>query len=220
MKYVASLSGGIDSAVALYSAIEKGLEVVGAVFVRYGQPTVDKEHRCVIELLPKPVPLHVISCTLHPVELLNAPAENDPIPTSYVPHRNLILTAMTANMAAQIGATGIVVGWHKQDAAYPDCTMEFLRAMESVLNVGAVNGRLVWDVYAPLMSRTKAEIIRSGVALGVPLHSTWSCYRSNTVPCGVCAGCLEREQGFREAEVSDFNSRERTLRRKVGTMRD
>ena len=59
------------------------------------------------------------------------------------------------------------------------------------------------DVRTPLIDLTKAEIVRLGVDLGVPLELTWSCYLGGAHPCGRCDACRLRAKGFAEAGVAD-----------------
>ena len=56
-----------------------------------------------------------------------------------------------------------------------------------------------------MIGKTKAEIIRWGVDLGVDYGATWSCYdpTPGERPCGRCDSCLLRKKGFREAGVQD-----------------
>ena len=60
-------------------------------------------------------------------------------------------------------------------------------------------------VHAPLLSLTKAEIIRWGTELGVPYHLTVSCYQASEagLACGRCDSCRLRREGFIAAGVED-----------------
>jgi 7-cyano-7-deazaguanine synthase len=91
-------------------------------------------------------------------------------------------------------------------SGYPDCSPEFIRAVEAAVRIGTkagVEGRGI-EVRAPLLKMTKADIIRLGVTLHVPFQLTHSCYDPiGSLACGQCDSCLIRKQGFLEAGVVD-----------------
>ena len=60
-------------------------------------------------------------------------------------------------------------------------------------------------VHAPLIQMTKAQIIRTGLDLGVNFAQTVSCYRSDAEgrACGSCDSCRIRADGFTSAGVVD-----------------
>jgi len=128
------------------------------------------------------------------------------IPTTYVPGRNIIFLSFALSFAESIGAQAIFIGAHAQDyPGYPDCRPEFLRAFGKVISSGtkaALEKRKI-EIKAPLINKTKAEIIKLGSGLNVPFGLTWSCYRGGRVPCGACDSCYYRQKGFKEAGVSD-----------------
>jgi len=97
----------------------------------------------------------------------------------------------------------IYFGAHAEDAqnwAYPDCTPEFIGAMQNAIYVGTYNTiRLV----APFTYMTKGDIVIAGDALGVPYELTWSCYKGEAVHCGTCPTCRARNEAFEEANVED-----------------
>lgn len=92
-------------------------------------------------------------------------------------------------------------------SGYPDCRPDFLQAFEEVARLGTRAGRSGQriEIRAPLLKMTKAEIIRTGVSLGVPFHLTHSCYdpAPDGTACGRCDSCLIRREGFRAAGVPD-----------------
>jgi 7-cyano-7-deazaguanine synthase len=129
------------------------------------------------------------------------------IPSTYVPARNLIFLSLAAAHAETVGALVIYFGANVVDySGYPDCRPEFIRAFEAVVQAGTkagVEGRRL-EVRAPLLTMTKAEIIRLGRTLNVPFHSTHSCYDPvGHLACGQCDSCMIRKQGFAEAGVED-----------------
>ncbi len=60
-------------------------------------------------------------------------------------------------------------------------------------------------VHTPLISMTKADIIRRGIALGLDYGLTHSCYNPDPDgrPCGRCDSCALRARGFAEAGLPD-----------------
>jgi 7-cyano-7-deazaguanine synthase len=130
------------------------------------------------------------------------------IPSTYVPARNTIFLALALAHAEALGAEIIYFGANVVDySGYPDCRPEYLRAFEEVARLGTragVTGH-AFRVQAPLLSMTKAEIIRLGARLGVPFELTHSCYdpHPDGRACGRCDSCRIRREGFRVAGVID-----------------
>jgi 7-cyano-7-deazaguanine synthase len=129
------------------------------------------------------------------------------IPVTYVPGRNLVLLSLAAAHAEAEGASLIYFGANVLDySGYPDCRPEFIRAFEAAVNAGtkaAAEGAML-RVHAPLLEMTKADIIRTGIRLGAPLHLTHSCYDPvGDLACGRCDSCLIRREGFLRAGVED-----------------
>jgi len=130
------------------------------------------------------------------------------IPSTYVPARNTIFLSLALAWAEVVGATDIVIGVNALDySGYPDCRPEFVRAFEQLATVATRAGveGARFRVQTPLISLTKADIIRRGVELGLDYGLTHSCYdpASDGRPCGRCDSCVLRAKGFAEAGVSD-----------------
>jgi 7-cyano-7-deazaguanine synthase len=130
------------------------------------------------------------------------------IPITYVPARNTIFLSFAIAYAETVGANDIFIGVNALDySGYPDCRPEFIRAFEAVANLGTrvgVEGAQM-TVHTPLIQMTKAEIIRTGLSLGVDYGMTSSCYDPDDKgrPCGRCDSCLLRLKGFHEAGAAD-----------------
>lgn len=90
-------------------------------------------------------------------------------------------------------------------SGYPDCRPEFYRSVSERLGLGKIGVQygLQFRIETPLISKTKAEIVRLGVENGAPLEHTWSCYDGGARPCGRCDSCILRAMGFRDAGVDD-----------------
>ena len=218
---MALLSGGLDSAVAAAEARAAGFEL-HALTVRYGQ-----RHAAEIDAA-RAVAKH-LGCASHrevAVDLGSfggsaltdaaAPIPRDRdedartsgIPATYVPARNTVLLALALSLAEARGARDLFLGVNAVDySGYPDCRPAFLEAFErlaAVATKAGVEGGS-FRVHAPLLTLSKADIVRRGLALGVDLGLTLSCYDPGAGgrPCGRCDSCRIRAKGFRDAGVPD-----------------
>jgi 7-cyano-7-deazaguanine synthase len=131
------------------------------------------------------------------------------IPVTYVPARNTVFLAVALGYAEVLGTGDIFVGVNALDySGYPDCRPEFISAFERLAQVATadgVSGRVRYEIHAPLMRMTKADIIRRGTELGVDYSITHSCYdpSADGLACGRCDSCLLRKKGFSEAGIPD-----------------
>ena len=217
---VVLLSGGIDSTTTLAIALSEGYAAYALSF-EYGQRhhIETKAARCVADSLGATehriakIDLRVFggSALTDHVDVPKKRAETEiarGIPVTYVPARNTILLAYSLAWAEVISARNIFLGVNAIDySGYPDCRPEFIKAFETVANLGTkagIEGRC-FQIHTPLIKFSKAEIIRKAVALGVDLSLTHSCYdpTSEGLACGECDSCLLRLKGFREAGIKD-----------------
>ena len=131
------------------------------------------------------------------------------IPVTYVPARNTIFLSFALGWAEVLGAFDIYIGVNALDySGYPDCRPEYIAAFETMANLAAragVEGSGRFRIHTPLISMTKAGIIKAGVALGVDYSLTHSCYDPNPdgLSCGRCDSCRLRLKGFAEAGLTD-----------------
>lgn len=216
VKAVIQLSGGLDSSVTLALALKQGRECF-AIGFDYGQRhRVELEHAQKIashynvsfRVIHIDSTLFKISSLVSDIPVPKNRSEkeigNGKIPNTYVPARNTLFLAYAMGMAELLNAQEIHAGPNALDAApYPDCRPAFIHAFQGVLNVGtkqAVEGAPP-KLITPLIYWDKAEIIRQGMALNVPLHLTFSCYDPlpTKEPCGVCDACTLRADGFARA---------------------
>jgi 7-cyano-7-deazaguanine synthase len=132
-----------------------------------------------------------------------------PIPATYVPARNTLFLAFALAFAETRGATEIVIGANALDySGYPDCRPAFLKAFERVAALGTKAGveGLCFSIRAPLLSLSKADIVRLAVVLGLDTDLTTSCYDPGRKgrACGKCDACLLRAKGFAEAALKPY----------------
>jgi len=131
------------------------------------------------------------------------------IPITYVPARNTIFLCIALGYAEVIGAFDIFLGVNAVDySGYPDCRPAFVKAFETLANLAtaaAATGRGTFRIHAPLIEMSKAEIVRTGLALGVDYSLTHSCYDPSPegLACGRCDACRLRLAGFAAAGAED-----------------
>lgn len=216
-KAVVLLSGGLDSATALYLAKSEGFKVTALSF-DYGQ-----RHNVELNLAKKlaikaGVENHKIidlklsswggsSLTDTSLELEKGDINRTDIPVTYVPARNMVFLSVAASLAESIESQDIFIGVSEVDySGYVDCRQDFIDAMEQAINKGTVMGaekNLPIKIHAPFINMTKAEEIKLGLGLGVDYSLTWSCYKGGDRPCGKCDSCLLRAKAFQEAGCTD-----------------
>ena len=226
---VVLLSGGLDSYTAAAIARRDGFSL-SALSINYGQRHareldasravaaalgVERHLELVLDLspiggssltsttiaVPKDQPISVFA---------KAAADKDPIviPNTYVPARNTIFLSLALGWAEVLGAAAIVIGVNALDySGYPDCRPEFIHAFEQLARLATragVEGRPL-TIHTPLISMSKADIIRLGVSLGLDYGLTHSCYDPGPAgrPCRRCDSCRLREAGFAEARAID-----------------
>ena len=218
---VVLLSGGLDSATVLAQARSAGW-VCHALSVHYGQ-----RHSAELAAAARVAQaLDAVEHRVMGVDLagIGGSALTDPdiavpesaasgipspgIPSTYVPARNTLLLALALGWAEVLEAEAVFVGVNAVDySGYPDCRPAFVAAFNEVARLGTragIEGRPV-TVLAPLVTMTKAQIIQSGIALGVDYAMTVSCYQADAVgaACGRCESCRLRREGFAAAGVPD-----------------
>ena len=139
----------------------------------------------------------------------SAAAMGEGIPVTYVPARNTIFLSFALAWAEVLESSDIFIGVNALDySGYPDCRPEYIQAYQRMANLATksgVEGRTHLEIHTPLLTLTKAEIVRLGSELGVPFGLTHSCYDPSPegVPCGQCDACLLRRKGFEEAGIED-----------------
>ena len=217
---VVLVSGGMDSAVVVAIAREAGFDV-HALSVRYGQRhTSELDASARVAATLGAVAHKTVTVDLRSIggSSLTAdiavPTDDDGhvmgvgIPSTYVPARNTIMLSVALGWAEVLGSTDLFCGVNAVDySGYPDCRPEFIAGFEALANLATkagVEGQR-FQVHAPLMRMSKAEIVREGLRLGVDFGQTVSCYQADADgrACRHCDACRLRKQGFDEAGVAD-----------------
>ncbi len=220
-KAVVLLSGGLDSATALAIAGQEGFACHALSFA-YGQrhefelASAAKvaakagvaEHRVVtLDLSAEGGFGH--SALTDNIAVPHDRDEDGSIPVTYVPARNTIFLSVALGYAEVIGAFDIFIGVNAVDySGYPDCRPEFIKAFQAMANLATAateDGINRFTIHAPLIDMTKAQIIRTGLGLGVDYSLTHSCYDPSPlgIACGRCDACRLRLAGFAQADAAD-----------------
>lgn len=220
-KAVVLASGGIDSSTVLALAKKEGFEVYALTF-DYGQ-----RHRH--ELAAAQRVIEAIGVKQHVIAKIDlrvfggsaltadlevpkgrlAAASRAEIPITYVPARNTIFLSFALGWCEVLQAHDIFIGANAVDySGYPDCRREFLEQFERLARVAtkaSVEGSIHYRIHAPLLSMSKADIIRTGFEAGVDFALTHSCYDPSPegLACGACDSCELRRRGFLEADIPD-----------------
>ncbi len=210
------LSGGLDSATVLAIARAEGYDCYAASF-HYGQ-----RHSAELGAARRiAAAMGVVEHRLMSVDwggiggsaltdasiaVPEAPSEG--IPITYVPARNTLFLSLALGWAEVVGAQDLFIGVNAVDySGYPDCRPEFIAAFEALANLATKAGveGARFQVHAPLISLSKADIIRRGRELGVDYEATVSCYQADSDgrACGRCDSCRLRREGFVAAGVED-----------------
>lgn len=215
------LSGGLDSATCLAIAREQGFELHTISF-RYGQRHEYELDRAIALATHFQVASHRIvdinlsqfgGSALTDDSIVVPKADSvdeigDAIPVTYVPARNTVFLSLALALAETIDAVDLFIGVNALDySGYPDCRPEYIAAFETMANLAtksATSGRKL-SIHTPLIDLTKAQIIKTGLDLGVDYSMTLSCYDPGPVgtACGHCDACLLRQKGFAENDLQD-----------------
>lgn len=218
---VVLLSGGIDSTTALAIARREGYEA-HCLSIDYGQTNrqelaaaarvataLGAARHLVVRLELDAVAASALTgCGAVP-KREDVGDRGSEVPPTYVPARNMAFLSVAVSWAESLGAEAVFVGVNAVDhAGYPDCTPAFVDAFQQVVaegtKSGARDGRPI-RIRAPLINMAKAEIIQTGLKLGVDYGLTMSCYdpRPDDTPCGRCDSCLIRARAFRVLGLKD-----------------
>jgi len=216
---VVLLSGGLDSYTAAAVAKRDGFRLF-ALSINYGQRHAQELEAARAVAASLGVERHLelaldlsriggSALTSTSIEVpKDQPIDPAVIPTTYVPARNTIFLSLALGWAEVLGASDIFIGVNAVDySGYPDCRPEFIRAFEQLARLATragVEGRPL-AIHTPLITLSKAAIVRLGLSLGLDYGLTHSCYdpAPNGRACGRCDSCRLRAAGFAGAGAPD-----------------
>lgn len=218
-------SGGLDSTTCVGLAVnEVGAENVSTVSIYYGQRH-ERELKAAREVAVYYNVRHYevdLSAAFQFSDCNLLAKNDDTIPdksyddqikengegrvSTFVPFRNGLLLSAAASIADSLypgEEVSIYYGAHSDDmcgSAYADCSPEFADAMDKAINIGTY-GKI--HVVGPLVNMNKAEVVKTGLEIGVPYDRTWSCYRGGAKQCGHCGTCIDRKHAFEANGIED-----------------
>lgn len=216
---VVLFSGGMDSTVVLYHAI-RNYDIITALLIDYGQRNATEiavASNTIVSLLDKEqksIGFQKIEVPLKSIGFKSALTQTDiavpkmkevigdPQNDAYVPNRNMIFLSLAVGMAESCNTDTVLYGAAKADdtSGFWDCTLGFRNRLNTILSL---NRRNQIKIEAPLIEKTKKEIIEYGVELGVDFTKTRTCYTEHLQACGECPSCSARLAGFVQAKLID-----------------
>jgi len=210
MPALALLSGGLDSTVAAALYAADGGRLARGLFVHYGQRAARPEEAAAravgaaLGIAVERVDLPALAAVTRTALVDRARALPEPslatldthaLATAeavWVPNRNGLLVNLAAALAEAAGLQHVVVGFNAEEAAsFPDNGAAFVQRCDAALAL-STRGRV--SLAAPTLHMDKTELLAAGLAVGAPLHLSWSCYGEGPVPCGRCESCRRRER--------------------------
>jgi 7-cyano-7-deazaguanine synthase len=201
-------SGGLDSVVLLAWAAQHAR--VQPIYVRSGlaweRQEIDTLRR-IVQPSNRIQPLAILDFDVrdlyppsHWALRGTPPAYDTPDQDVYLPGRNILLLSKAGIFAASRGIERLVLG-PLAGNPFPDATGAFFCAMSEALGLGLAHAL---SIEAPFAALRKADVIRLGASLGVPLDATLSCMNPRDgLHCGECSKCRERRDAFQEADMPD-----------------
>jgi 7-cyano-7-deazaguanine synthase len=216
-KAIILLSGGLDSTTALAIAQQQGFACYALSF-NYGQKQKSeldsaqniahsfkvKEHRIMNISLGDLGGSALTDDSIQVPDFKNS----DEIPVTYVPARNTIFLSFALAWAEILNAQAIFIGVNSTDySGYPDCREVYINAFTEMANLATkqgVNGQKL-KIYTPLINLNKAQIIQTGLKLGIDYAQTTTCYQADDLgkACGKCDACVYRKKGFEQSKIQD-----------------
>lgn len=215
MDSVVIVSGGMDSVTLLHYMVKQEKRDPAVMTFQYGQ-----KHSREIECAKAQVALlgikaHMIvdlratqaifgtsalvNETITIPDMQEVVGDNQP--ATYVPNRNMLFLAYAVAYAESLKANRVYYGAQAHDLyGYWDTTSEFLARLNDVYSL---NRKDAVRIEAPFVRYSKADVLRTGLDLGVDYAQTWSCYAGGEVACGQCPTCAERLKAFQEVGLSD-----------------
>jgi queuosine biosynthesis protein QueC len=202
-------SGGLDSTVLAYKLLAAGKKVM-PVFLRYGQHFADTEFNTLLDVLPPKLLSHVKVINIEDIfknsksrmiEEPNLWLDEVSADDLYLPYRNLLFLSIASSVAQTMGIGEVYSAFiNSNHAKEIDCSKEFFDKLSGMLSE---NGTV--QIEMPFRDFSKADVIKLGIDLDVPVALTYSCQANSTTPCGVCPNCVDRLAGFESFQETNIN---------------
>lgn len=206
-KALVLLSGGIDSATALYLTKQENFEIftLNMVYTQGYDSETEASKKLATAAQVKDH-LSIYLPFFKDLETRYRPEPSSTISAAYLPARNMVFYSVAVAYAETFGATEIVFGSNADDAKeLPDARPTFIRLMNKLIKIGTragVEGSSI-EIVNPLLKFSKTDVLKLALRLDVPLQLTWSCYENAKIPCGKCRGCRMRSEAFVAAGILD-----------------
>lgn len=215
-KAIVLLSGGLDSATVLAIASQKfDCHALSFDYAQRSLSEINAAQQLAAAYSASFQLIHIdkgvmagSALTDENIDVPDYDVDADSIPVTYVPARNTLFLSHALAVAEVMSSQDIFIGVNAVDySGYPDCRPEFIHAYENMANLATkagVEGSQL-TIHAPLIDKSKSEIIRMGNNLAVDYALTVSCYQANAEgeACGSCDSCQLRRKGFEEVGVLD-----------------
>jgi 7-cyano-7-deazaguanine synthase len=208
-KAIVLLSGGIDSAVALYWAHQKSYNIIALSFNYNLRP--NNEKKATMKLAEK-IDVRLIEIPIPYIkEAIDLRIEGFPVPLAvhapegFIPSRNLVFYSIAAYFAEVYGCK-VIIGGHivTDPKKFPDADPRFFKSLEQLINKGKHSkDKTHINLLFPLAKMTKLDVLNLAIKLKVPLEWTWSCYSDGNQPCGNCVSCRKRTEAFINLNYSE-----------------
>lgn len=215
-KAISVFSGGLDCTVAT-CVYDKDYEIHAITF-NYGQKAFAQELRAsrkicekmgwTHEVIDLPWLSSISNSSLNTDDEIPEVSENDlddfdkiseTASDVWVPARNTVFTSIALSYAESIGAEIIIVGWNNEEGlTFPDNSEEFLNEFNELIEVGSPDKI---RIEAPAINLNKEELVELGVEVGAPMKLSYSCYKGEDEPCGVCESCVRRNKAFKKVGI-------------------
>lgn len=215
-KAISVFSGGLDCTVAT-AAYDKDYEIHAITF-DYGQKAAAQEIKAskricekmgwTHEVIELPWLSKISNSSLNTEEdipevsvddLDNLDKSSETASNVWVPARNTVFTSIALSYAESINAEIIIVGWNNEEGAtFPDNSKEYLEEFNNLIEVGSPEKI---RIEAPCIDLNKEELVELGVKVGAPMKLSYSCYKGEDEPCGVCESCMRRKRAFEKVGI-------------------
>ena len=215
-KAISVFSGGLDCTVA--TCVYDNDYEIHAITFNYGQKAFVQELKAsrkicekmgwTHEVIDLPWLSDISNSSLNTDEDIPEVSENDlddidksseTASNVWVPARNTVFTSIALSYAESIGAEIIIVGWNNEEGlTFPDNSQEFLNEFNELIKVGSPDKI---RIEAPAINLNKEELVELGVKVGAPMKLSYSCYKGEDEPCGVCESCVRRNRAFKKVGI-------------------
>lgn len=201
------LSGGLDSVVALYWALNKGYRVETITFNYFLRSRKEMQSCKRLAKFARVKNTLIDLGFLKEIDDLKQKNRNPKLktaPSAYIPVRNVIFYGIADSIAEVTDAKYVVGGHNKDDTrSFPDSSQRFFDLFNRTASLGKISNGRTGKVVLPLARLDKSEVIKLGKKLAVPFEITWSCYKSTKRPCRKCPACRLRAEAFCSAGIED-----------------